>query len=308
MDKITNGCKIEIDVTGTTVFYKPGILTNGKITHDCGKTRSVGYFLEALVMLAPFGKNPLSATLTGITNHTDNLDISVDLFRTVTLPNLLRFGLSDIDFKIKARGAPPEGGGMVILSCPIVKNLKPLQLIDSGLIKRVRGIAYTSRMNPVVSNRVKDQCKGELLKYVSDVFIYTDHYKGKESGQSPGYGLSLVAETTTGCFVSYEQMGEAQSLPEDLGDNCAKMLLHEILQGGCVDTSNQSFMLMYMVLGSEDISKIRIGKLSPYTISLLRNIKEFFGVTFDIKPDPETKTSILTCFGCGFKNLAKQSF
>lgn len=31
---------------------------------------------------------------------------------------------------------------------------------------------------------------GKLVEYVSDVFIYTDHYKGPESGQSPGYVLS----------------------------------------------------------------------------------------------------------------------
>jgi len=162
-------------------------------------------------------------------------------------------------------------------------------------------------MNPNIANRVKDSSKSELLNYVSDVFIYTDHYKGKESGQSPGYGLSLVAETTTGCFLSCERMGEAQSLPEDVALNCTKMLLHEIIQGGCVDTSNQPYMLMFMVLGPEDVSKIRIGKLSPYTIALLRHIKEFFGVTFQITPDPETKTIELTCFGCGFQNLARQS-
>jgi len=197
---------------------------------------------------------------------------------------------------------------MVIFSCPVVSKLKPIQLVDAGKVKRVRCIAYTSRMNPAISTRVKDATKTELLKYVSDVFIYTDHYKGKESGQSPGYGLSLVAETTSGCFMSCEQMGEAQSLPEELAENCTKMLLHEVLQGGCVDTSNQSFMLMFMVLGPEDISKVRIGKLSPYVIACLRHIKEFFGITFQITPDPETKTIVLTCFGCGFQNLAKQSY
>jgi RNA 3'-terminal phosphate cyclase-like protein len=139
------------------------------------------------------------------------------------------------------------------------------------------------------------------------VFIYTDHYKGKEAGQSPGYGLSLVAETTTGCLISTEQMGMAQSLPEDLGTTCTNNFLHEILQGGCVDTANQSFFLLLMVLGPEDVSKIRLGKLSPYTIEYLRHIKQFFGVSFKIVPDSETKTILLSCLGCGFQNLARQS-
>jgi len=245
--------------------------------------------------------------LTGITNHTDNLDISVDLFRTVTIPNLERFGIKDIEFKVKSRGASPSGGGMVTFSCPIVQKLSQIQLVDTGQIKRVRGIAYTCKMNPIFANRMKDASKSELLKYVSDVFIYTDHYKGKEAGESPGYGLSLVAETTTGCLISTEQMGEPQSLPEDMASVCTTSFLHEILQGGCVDTANQSFILLFMVLGPEDVSKIRIGKLSPYTISYLQHIKTFFNVTFNIVPDSETKTIILSCLGCGYQNFSRQS-
>jgi RNA 3'-terminal phosphate cyclase-like protein len=294
LDKITNGCVIQIDETGTTLCYKPGILVGGKHNHDCGKTRSIGYFLEAIVVLAPFCKKPLSITLTGITNHTDNLDISVDLFRTVTIPNLTCFGIHNIEFKIKSRGAAPSGGGMVYFSCPIINRLSQIQLVDRGQVKRVRGIAYTSKMNPIIANRMKDTAKSELLNYLSDVFIYTDHYKGKESGQSPGYGLSLVAETTTGCLISTEQMGMSQSLPEELASTCTTDFLHEILQGGCVDTANQSILLLLMVLGPEDVSKIRIGKLSPYTIAYLQHIKEFFNVSFSIVPDPETKTILLS--------------
>lgn len=39
-------------------------------------------------------------------------------------------------------------------------------------------------------------------------------------------------------------------------------------QGGCVDTQNQSLALLFMVLGPEDVSKVRLGKLSPFTINV----------------------------------------
>ena len=42
---------------------------------DCPVSRGIGYFLEALIALAPFAKLPLLATLTGVTN--DNVDVSV---------------------------------------------------------------------------------------------------------------------------------------------------------------------------------------------------------------------------------------
>jgi len=209
---------------------------------------------------------------------------------------------------VKKRGAPPAGGGKVIFKCPYIKNLNPVQLTDMGQIRRIRGVVYTAKMNPSVASRVVETAKGILLKYVSDVFIYTDHYKGNESGLSPGYGLSLRAETTTGCFLSFEQMGESGMVPEDLATSCAHQLLHEILRGGCIDTSNQALALTLMAMGPEDVSKIRLGKLTLNTILLLQNLRQFFGVTFQIVPDTETKTTLLTCFGCGLKNMARLSF
>lgn len=59
--------------TGTVVTYHPGLLKGGrKLKHDCGTQRSIGYFLEFLVCLAPFCKRPVHITLTGITNKDED--------------------------------------------------------------------------------------------------------------------------------------------------------------------------------------------------------------------------------------------
>ncbi len=49
-----------------------------------------------------------------------------------------------------------------------------------------------------------DGARSVLNDLLADVYIFTDHMTGPEAGQSPGYGLMLVAETTTGCFISSE--------------------------------------------------------------------------------------------------------
>eukprot|EP00951_Prasinocladus_malaysianus_P009096 scaffold66363_cov14-Prasinocladus_malaysianus.AAC.1 len=43
-----------------------------------------------------------------------------------------------------------------------------------------------------------------LNRLLADVFIFTDHMSGKQAGLSPGYGVTLVGETTTGCLLSAE--------------------------------------------------------------------------------------------------------
>lgn len=94
LEKITNGSVIEISHTGTGILFKPGIITGGgPITHECPLSRSIGYFLEPIIALAPFSKRPLMLTLKGVT--TDEKDLGVDLIRTVTLPHLAMFGVDD---------------------------------------------------------------------------------------------------------------------------------------------------------------------------------------------------------------------
>lgn len=93
VEKVTNGTVIEISVTGvyilsasknvylfilyvgTAILLKPGIISGGPITHECPLSRSIGYFLEPIIILAPFAKKPLQLTLHGIT--TDEKDLSV---------------------------------------------------------------------------------------------------------------------------------------------------------------------------------------------------------------------------------------
>jgi hypothetical protein len=46
-----------IDTPGTGLRYKPGIIVcGGGLVHDCGGSRGIGYFLEALVLLGLYAK------------------------------------------------------------------------------------------------------------------------------------------------------------------------------------------------------------------------------------------------------------
>ncbi|CCI40333.1 hypothetical protein ABG067_002534 [Albugo candida] len=305
LDTITNGSHIEINETGTRLKYRPGFIIGGSFEHDCGQKRSIGWFLEALVALAPFGKLPVRAVLRGVTN--DNTDISVDSFKATTIPTLKHFGISDeLNLTIKKRGAPPLGGGEIIFSCPLIRQLQSIYLVEEGFIKRIRGTAYSTRVSPQTSNRIVECCRGVFNKLLPDVYIYSDHYKGAESGQSPGFALSLVAETTSGILLGADGAASAGDLPEDVATIASHALCEEIKQGGCIDSTNQSLVLLFMALSPPSVSKVRVGRLTPYTIQYMRHIRDFLGVTFKIAPDRATKTVFLSCSGLGFQNLSKK--
>ncbi len=91
LDKITDGAKIQINTTGTQLRYEPGQLTGCKdrvLVHECPSTRGLTYWLEPLSMLLPFARNLTKVKLVGVTN--DGQDLSVDSFRSVTLPWLTK--------------------------------------------------------------------------------------------------------------------------------------------------------------------------------------------------------------------------
>ncbi|KAL0484776.1 RNA 3'-terminal phosphate cyclase [Acrasis kona] len=312
MDKLTKGSEIQINQDGTSLLYKPGVILGGSdIVHECDLSRGIGYYLEVVLCLAPFAKKPVDITLRGITNHQS--DVSVDTFRNCTLHIFKLFGFeTDPTIQIVKRGAHPQGGGEIRFTCPIVKKLKPVQILDEGMVKRVRGIAYATRVAPAIANRMVEGSRAMLNNFIPDVWVYTDHYQGKTSGKSPGYALYLQAETDTDCRLSVEYVPVPQdpsslNVPEDIGKHVAELLLEEIKKGGCIDSSNQYLVFLMMALSPEDVSKVRIGKLSEYAISYLRHIRDFFGVVFKITPEQETNTIVLSCKGSGYHNLSRRS-
>ncbi|GAB2233860.1 hypothetical protein Droror1_Dr00003091 [Drosera rotundifolia] len=323
LEKVSDDCVVEINETGTKLKYKPGILIGGKgLVHDCGVSRAIGWFLEPLLVLGLFGKKGLTIRLKGITNGGD--DPSVDTFKSTTLNVLRKFGVSGegLGLKVESRGVMPLGGGEVVLSVPMVhSSLTAVNWVDAGRIKRIRGVSFSCRVSVQFENKMIHSARGIFNRLLPDVHIFTDHKAGAQAGNSPGYGMSLVAETNSGCFISadstvsrerredemdFDDEKEELASPEDVGEQLACVLLGEIEQGGVVDSTHQALLFLLCALCPQDISKVRVGKLSPYGIESLRLIKEFLGVTFDIKPDPHTGTVILKCMGCGLKNFSRK--
>ncbi|XP_011691068.1 PREDICTED: probable RNA 3'-terminal phosphate cyclase-like protein isoform X2 [Wasmannia auropunctata] len=246
-------------------------------------------------------------------------DPSVDRIQTAGIPILKRFlsGDNEVVLTIRKRGVAPLGGGEVQFKCPISRNLKTVQLEDSGMVKRIRGTACSIRVSPAIANRIVESAKSILLKFLPDVYIYADHCKRSSSGKSPGFGVTLTAETTEEIFFSGQAFsplmttGSLPCVPEDLGKEAAMKLLDEIYRNGCVDSSFQSMTAAFMALGKKDVCKVTVGSLTPAMVQFLRDLRDFFGITFKIEQikegEDETSQVRLTCLGIGYTNISKRT-
>ncbi|GAA5990429.1 hypothetical protein JCM11641_007942 [Rhodosporidiobolus odoratus] len=205
-----------------------------------------------------------------------------------------------VELRITKRGHPPLGGGEVTFTCPSVRAIKSgFDFTNVGRIGKIRGIAHSVRVSPQLANRLVASARSILNRYIPDIYIYTDVYRGEDSGKSPGYAITLVSSSTSHVLHSAEASScppptsasdppaerFTPPVPEDLGVQVARLLLEEIKRGGCVDRGWEWLVTTMLVLGGEDVGKVMLGgPFDAFFIEHIRDLKVFFGTTFKIKP------------------------
>ncbi|PYI06185.1 18S rRNA biogenesis protein [Aspergillus sclerotiicarbonarius CBS 121057] len=347
LESITNGSQMEISYTGTILVYKPGLVTGssagtaassgGVVRHElpAGCNRGVSYYLLPLCLLAPFSKAPIKVLFTGpgvITSSTPTGDMSVDSVRTAILPLYNQFGIfNNIELRILRRSNPGPngrgGGGEVQLVFGHQLRLpKTLHLMNAGRIKKVRGVAYSVGVSASNNARMIETTRGILNPLVPDTYVFSDvssaplvpaPEKSNPSGKKKiglGFGLSLVAESSTGCLFSADVAcppggGEA---PEDIGKQCAYQLLEAVSKGGCVAPAAVPTMLGLMTMGSEDVGRIQVGRdviADESTIQLARDLTKFgapgWGLR-DASGENENGDVIISVVGRGIGNVGRK--
>lgn len=346
LEAVTNGSQMEISYTGTILVYKPGLITgsapgsgavNGVIRHEipANCSRGVSYFLLPLCLLAPFSKAPVNVLFTGpgvITSSTPTGDMSVDSVRTAILPLFNQFGIfNNIELRVLKRSNPGPngrgGGGEVqLVFGHQVRLPKTLHLLNPGRIKRIRGVAYSTGVAGSNNSRMIDTARGVLNQLVPDTYIFSDvssaplmsaPEKNNPSAKKKtglGFGLSLVAESSTGCIFSADLASPPSggTPPEDIGKQCAYQLLETISKGGCVPPASAPIMVTLMAMGSEDVGRLQLGReviADENLIQLARDLTKFgapgWGIR-DASGENESGDVVISVVGRGIGNVGRK--
>lgn len=342
LDEITNGSQIEFSLTGTTVVYKPGLIIgsapghgaqNGVVRHELPAecSRGVSYFLLPLCLLAPLSKAQVNVLFTGpgvITSSTADGDVSVDTVRTAILPYFKFFGIErSMEVRITQRsncGSNGRGGGgeVQLVFGHQVRLPKTMHLLDAGQVKRIRGVAYSTGVAGSNNARLIDAARGVLNQFVPDTYVFSDVSSApfvpaptKDNPRAKrktglGYGLSLVAETTTGVYYSADVVSPPAggAIPEDLGKQCAYQLLESIDIGGCVGGTAAITVIMMMAMGSEDVGRLIVGRdvvASEAIVQLARDLQTFGMSGWGIRDGDEGEIQ-LSIVGKGVGNVGRK--
>ncbi|KAJ5630509.1 uncharacterized protein N7484_010609 [Penicillium longicatenatum] len=346
LEAVTNGSQMEISYTGTIIVYKPGLITGtapgsgasgGMIRHELPSNcnRGLSYYLIPLCLLAPFSKAPMKVLFTGpgvITSSTPTGDMSVDSVRTAILPLYNQFGMfNNVELRILKRSNPGPngrgGGGEVqFVFGHQIRLPKTLHLMNPGRIKRIRGVVYSVGVSGSNNARMIETARGILNPLSPDTYIFSDVSSAplipapdrsnpnakKKIGL--GFGLSLVAESSTGCLYSADVASPPSGgqPPEDIGKQCAYQLLETISKGGCVAPAAAPTMLTLMTMGSEDVGRLQVGReviADPNLIQLARDLTKFGAPGWGIRDASDENDSgdvIISVVGRGIGNVGRK--
>jgi RNA 3'-terminal phosphate cyclase-like protein len=192
--------------------------------------------------------------------------------------------------------AGPEGkggaGDVQLIFGHQVRLPKTIHLLNTGRVKSIRGVAYATGVAGANNARMIEAARGVLNPFVADTRIFSENTNAgfipAPTRENPkgrkkigiGFGLSLVAETSTGIRYSADAVSPNNGgvPPEDIGKQCAYQLLEVIEQSGCATSIAAPSMLTLMAMGSEDVGRLQLGREvvgSEDIIQLARDFKEF---------------------------------
>lgn len=343
LDSVTNGSAIEFSMTGTTLVYRPGLIigsaaghgaSGGVIKHELPRdcARGISWFLIPLCMLAAFSKSQVNVLFTGpgvITSATDKGDVSVDTVRTAILPLYKSFGIeNNIELRILRRSNPGPGGRggggeAQLVFGHQVRLPKTIHLLNPGRVKRIRGVAYATGVAGANNARMIETARGVLNQFVADTYIFSDVSSAplvpapeKNNANAKrkigvGFGLSLVAESSTGVLYSADVASPASGgvAPEDLGKACAYQLLETISQGGCASIVAAPTMLTMMAMGSEDVGRLGMGKEvlgTEEAIQLARDLRVYGMSGWGLRDGDNEGEVVVSIVGRGVGNVGRK--
>ena len=283
IDKLSNNCFIQINESGTHLKFTPGHLNEGNFFHNTIGTRSLSYYLEFLIYLLPSIQKKINIKLLGIRSLKS--EISLEVFSYVNFALFRKIGAHNIRLRILTNSNSRTKNTEVILFCPKIYSLKPFQFNRRGDILGLQIIFTTSS----TSSLNFENLSTILPKKIMNTYLNFKIHNFKIFNNKVNFRtITIIAETSTGCILSGDYTMTGKNLKFNQWVELYRQVFFEFFEnltsGCCVDNVNQIFFLVNLInAGSNQISEIKIKKLTLSTIYFLRECKFILGPIFKIR-------------------------
>ncbi len=281
------------------IFFTPSHIEGGSFNIDVETAGSTSLILQAMMPVAAFADKIVAIEIIGGTNNP--MAPPIDYIQKVLLPTIAKMGFrGSID--LLRRGFYPKGQGIIRAEFEPVRDLKPIILTNSGDVKKLYCISYSARLQSHIVERMAKSAKTALYKSgYKDVNTELESLQSNDSkcAVDPGCGIMLLAELTSGSFLSSSIIGKLGKSAENVGEEAAKNLLMQLESKAPIDKFLADQIIIYISL-ADGVSRIRTTELTLHTLTCVEIAKRILGVDFTVDGglgEPAT----ISCKGIGYK-------
>ena len=226
------------------VFRPESRIRGGPYDWDIGTAGSAPMLALGVLPLACLADAELTARITG--GAFQDFAPSPFHLHHVLAPLLARMGAS-VALELVRPGYVPAGSGVLELRVrPAAGGLAPLELVDPGPVRQVRGIALASHLAArLVSERMARSCEERLAEKGLACSI---ERIDDTTAVRPGAGLAVWAETANGCRLGADRAGAPRRTSEAIGRHVARALLEDLGTGAGVDRHLADQVVLFAAL------------------------------------------------------------
>jgi RNA 3'-terminal phosphate cyclase (ATP) len=190
------------------------------------------------------------------------------------LPTLKRIGVS-AGAAIEKWGFYTKGGGRIRLKINPVQELKPMSLVDRGLLRKIRGLSAISNLPRHVADRQKEQALMRIqreLQIDAEITILDN-----VSSIGPGSFLFLLAEYEK-VIAGFSSLGVKGKPAEKVADEAVDSLKDYLESDGCIDPYLADQLVPFVALAKGN-SSFTTTRITEHLVTSLWVIRHFLDVT-----------------------------
>ncbi|MEM2659617.1 MAG: RNA 3'-terminal phosphate cyclase [Zestosphaera sp.] len=277
-------CKAHVEglsVGSTEIVFKPSTISPRDSEFDVGTAGSVTLIMQTILPILAFSERRAEITLRGGTDVPWSPPI--DYVRFVMLPHLSRMSYY-VEVDLLRRGHYPRGGGLVkVRNLNTPKGFTPLNMLERGEVRVVRGISHSVKLPGDVALRQAESAKKLLVSrgVAAPIDIKLETYKeGEDPHLGPGSGIVLWAETRNSILGS-DSLGAKGKRAEVVGTEAAEKLIQDLNYGVALDRHMSDNILIYLAL-SEKPSTITGAEYSMHAHTALWVLRQFLKIEYEV--------------------------
>jgi RNA 3'-terminal phosphate cyclase (ATP) len=253
--------------------FQPQKPQAGRFRFEIGTAGSTSLVLQTIFLPLSRAGSASSITVTGGTHVPASP--SFHYLDYHWLPFLRRLGL-DGTLSLDLAGFYPEGGGKVSVTIQPVGEIKPIQLIQRGEFKQIRGLSAVANLD----RRIAERQRNQVLRRLGDRYLINDLRVAQLPARNKGTMLLLLAEFehSQACFFS---LGEPGKPAERVADEAVDALESFMETGGAIDYFLADQLLLPLAFASGQ-SRINTSRITNHLLTNAAVIQTFVPVHIEI--------------------------